>query len=34
MKKFSSQDLMQRIIWALIGYFANFLGIVDLPVPL
>lgn len=28
----SKDELFQKIIWALIGYFANLLGIVDLPV--
>jgi hypothetical protein len=32
MKKFSSQDLVQRLIWALIGYFASITGIANLPV--
>lgn len=30
--KFSSRDLIQKLIWALVGYLANLYGLVDLPV--
>jgi hypothetical protein len=32
-KKISLRDMLQRIIWALVGYFASIYGVVDLPVP-
>jgi hypothetical protein len=32
MKKFSQAELIKRLVWALVGYFASLFGIVDLPV--
>lgn len=30
--KFSSKDLINKLMWALIGYFASLYGFVNLPV--
>lgn len=30
--KFSKKDLIQKLVWALIGYFASLYGFVNLPV--
>lgn len=32
--KFSIDDLINRVIWALVGYFASLFGIVNLPLPM
>lgn len=34
MNKYSTKDLVQRLIWALLGYFASLYGIVNVPTPL
>jgi len=31
-KNFQSKDLIQRLVWALLGYLASLYGIVNLPV--
>lgn len=33
MKKFSFEELLQKLFWALVGYFTSLTGIVNLPVP-
>jgi hypothetical protein len=30
--KFSRKDLIQRLVWALVGYLASLYGVVNLPV--
>lgn len=34
MGKYSSKDLIERLIWTLVGYFASLFGIVNLPMPM
>lgn len=33
MKKFSMKDLVDRLLWTLVGYGASIFGIVNLPRP-
>lgn len=32
--KFSSKELITRLVWTLVGYFAGLAGIVNLPMSL